>query len=84
MNVANVATLDIPVATLIPLEQYLSVLLVFLLKHLFLSYQPSSLSLDHVQIVRNLWILHRVGPKDLRQRGLMWNRWIYIIAHHFK
>ena len=60
MNLANVATLDIPVATLnystrtsiSPHRsiQYLSVLLVFLLSHFLLIYQPLSLSLDHGQM----------------------------------
>ena len=56
MNVANVATLDIPVAKLIPHEQVfnhvsqfniLVYFLYFYLKRLFLSYQPLSLSLNY-------------------------------------
>ena len=62
MNVSNVATLDIPVAMLIPLEQafnrvsQFNILVYF--SYIFLNmasiYQPSSLSLDHVQMVGNL------------------------------
>ena len=70
MNVANVATLDIPVATLIPLEQafnhvsrYFIIFLVFLLKHCLFIYQPSSLSLNYTQMIANL------------RRGLRQSRW---------
>ena len=39
-----------------------------LFEHLFLSYQPSSLSLDLVQMVASLWrCLHRVGSLGLRR-----------------
>ena len=68
MNVAKVATLDLPLATLIPLEQafnhvsrfnILVYFSYFLLKHLFFIYQHSSFSLDHVQMIRNLRIIRR-------------------------
>ena len=83
MNVVNVAILDIPLEQAFNHVKYLSILLVFLLKHLFLIYQLSSVSLDHVQMVQNLWILRPRGPREWRRRGLRWKRWIRIIAHHF-
>ena len=65
-NVANVATLDIPVAMLIPLEQAFShvsqlniliVLLIFLLKRLLFIFQPLHLSSNYAQMISNLRIL---------------------------
>ena len=76
MNVANIATLDIPVATLIPLKQAFNqvsrfnivLYFAFFLKYLFLSYQPLPFSLDHVEMITNLRRRIRLaGPQGLRQ-----------------
>ena len=55
MNVANVATLDIPVAMLIPLEQAFNISLYFLYFFLNVFSLTINCHLDHAQMAHNLW-----------------------------